>query len=244
MKLQKKLIFGIIIVMLCSLLASCKEPVTEESLSPEPLDLNAQSYCAVTEDAGRNHRVVLLSDGTVFARGENQYGQCVTEKWSNIKSVAVGNRYTLGLKSDGTVLVAGTDWSQWHKEASENWVRIKDIYCRNGFIFGIKENGSVICGTENEFEPQILERLSPQNNLFFEGRCICSVEDGKVFRYYYNAVDPLPGELFKIDEDVSVADVWANSYRIYIKTEDDRIRINGADFFNGDNKNITVKIAK
>ena len=72
--------------------------------------------------AGSRHAVALKSDGTVWAWGENSYGQCGTPNdyakngentpvkvsaLSNVTAVAGGGYHSLALKSDGTVWAWG-----------------------------------------------------------------------------------------------------------------------------------------
>src|SRR3989339_220929 len=72
--------------------------------------------------AGSRHTLALKSDGTVWAWGENGYGQCGTPNdyakngentpvkvsaLSNVTAVAGGGYHSLALKSDGTVWAWG-----------------------------------------------------------------------------------------------------------------------------------------
>jgi len=57
--------------------------------------------------AGGYHTVGLKSDGTVFAVGHNDYGQCDVDSWTGVSQVTAGGRHTVGLKSDGTVFAVG-----------------------------------------------------------------------------------------------------------------------------------------
>ena len=69
---------------------------------------------------GRNHTVVLMSDGTVTTLGSNDYYQCDVSDWYDIVSVSIGDTHSAGLRSDGKVMHAGainygqrniTEWS-------------------------------------------------------------------------------------------------------------------------------------
>ena len=51
----------------------------------------------------------LKEDGTVFACGNNDFGQCNVGEWSNITRISVYGTKILGLRSDGKVLAAGTN---------------------------------------------------------------------------------------------------------------------------------------
>ena len=69
--------------------------------------------------AGGNHSLVLKADGTVWAVGNNQYGQLGTgdnvnrtnfvQVASGVASISAGENHSLILKTDGTVLVAGSN---------------------------------------------------------------------------------------------------------------------------------------
>lgn len=58
---------------------------------------------------GAAHVVTLYSDGTVVAEGDNQYGQCDVDDWTDIVAIAAYGRSTVGLCSDGTTVVTGLD---------------------------------------------------------------------------------------------------------------------------------------
>lgn len=60
---------------------------------------------------GSNHVAILKSDGTVVAFGNNDYGQCNVEGWTDIIEIVAGNKHTAGLKADGTVVVTGDNES-------------------------------------------------------------------------------------------------------------------------------------
>ena len=49
----------------------------------------------------------IKTDGTVIARGNDEYGQCRIGDWTDIVSIRAGYYNVVGLKSDGTVVAAG-----------------------------------------------------------------------------------------------------------------------------------------
>jgi hypothetical protein len=59
--------------------------------------------------AGYSHLVGLREDGTVYAVGKNDYGQCNIEGWTNIERVAAFGVSTVGYREDGSILVAGNN---------------------------------------------------------------------------------------------------------------------------------------
>ena len=56
---------------------------------------------------GLNHTAGLRSDGTVYAAGRNDAGQCEVGGWTDVVYIAAGANCTLGIRSDGTLLIAG-----------------------------------------------------------------------------------------------------------------------------------------
>src|SRR6266403_1769018 len=55
--------------------------------------------------AGSEHCVVLLTDGSVSAWGNNSYSQTnVPDGLSNVVAIAAGGEHSLALRSDGTVI--------------------------------------------------------------------------------------------------------------------------------------------
>ena len=52
----------------------------------------------------------MREDGTVVAVGNNSNGQCNVygDDWKNIVAIAAGDTHTVGLKSDGTIIIAGS----------------------------------------------------------------------------------------------------------------------------------------
>ncbi len=60
---------------------------------------------------GQKHIVLLDSNGTVKAYGNNTQGQCDTSEWTDIIAVAAGANFTLGLKADGTLIACGSNAS-------------------------------------------------------------------------------------------------------------------------------------
>ncbi len=65
---------------------------------------------AIAIAVGAAHIIALRSDSTVFAWGDNTYGQLsVPAGLSNVVSIAAGYWHSLALKSDGTVVFWGLD---------------------------------------------------------------------------------------------------------------------------------------
>ncbi len=99
-------------------------------------------------DAGAYHTVLLHSDGTVSAVGDNTYGQCNVEDWTDIITVSAGAYHTVGLKSDGTVLAVGKNT---HGQCSvSKWTNITSIAAGDSDTYGLTSKGTVkYCGYHN-----------------------------------------------------------------------------------------------
>lgn len=75
-----------------------------------------------------SHIVGLRSDGTAVAAGSNYYRQCDVSGWTDVVAVStdfgyyIGRGFTLGLKSDGTVLMVGDT-----SDGKNRWASLRDL---------------------------------------------------------------------------------------------------------------------
>ncbi|RPJ08190.1 MAG: hypothetical protein EHM28_04985 [Spirochaetaceae bacterium] len=106
----------VLIVAGCSMPGSGNEADTVQVSAEDERALLATAT-AKQVACGEGHSMVLMSDGTLWATGDNQFGQLGTGDWTNrntftqvlsgVKAVACGWTDTLVLKTDGTVWGAG-----------------------------------------------------------------------------------------------------------------------------------------
>lgn len=91
-----------------------------------------------------DHTVALRKDGTVLATGRNDYKQCNVKGWNDIVSVAAAGGYTVGLRSDGKVVVAGgvLDIPEYMNDIN-NLTDIIAIDAGGAAILALKADGSV-----------------------------------------------------------------------------------------------------
>ena len=123
---------------------------------------DAQQKLAV----GYSHVAGVRADGTVLAVGtSNDYGQCNVNGWKDVVSVAAADFYTVGLKSDGTVICTSecpfdlTYSSGRKNNRFDNWRDIVSIRATNRNIAGLKSDGTVVvCGNDYYFEPDDVEK--------------------------------------------------------------------------------------
>ena len=95
--------------------------------------------------AGYCHTLGLKSDGTVYAAGDNMYGQSNVSGWSNVVQIAAGAYHSVALFKDGTVDAVGDN--------SENqldvygWTDIIAVAASGYDTIGLKADGTVVaCG--------------------------------------------------------------------------------------------------
>ncbi len=95
------------------------------------------------------HVVCLKNDGTVYVSGDENSDPVKTVKnWRNIVQIAVGD-YIFGLKSDGTVLIAGGNYASFNGyEDVLKWKDIVAISASETDVVGLKSNGTVVCASD------------------------------------------------------------------------------------------------
>ena len=101
-----------------------------------------ESWTDITQVAALwDHTVGLMSDGTLVAVGENEYGQCNVDL-TDIVQIAAGGLHTVGLKADGTVVAVGlNDQDQCDVKW---WNDIIQIAAGYAHTVGLKADGTVV----------------------------------------------------------------------------------------------------
>lgn len=94
-----------------------------------------------TVSMGDNHIAVMHDNGTVTAYGNNESGECNVEEWKNIRQIAVGYAFTVGLTEKGRVLFTGDD--SYNPNISAAWENISRIEAGSSHTVGIDKNGNV-----------------------------------------------------------------------------------------------------
>jgi len=91
---------------------------------------------------GKAHTVAVMQDGTVMAKGRNDFLQCDVGGWRQIISVSAGDGHTVGLQADGTVLAVGrNDFDQCDVA---NFQDISAVYAFGDDTIGIRKNGTAL----------------------------------------------------------------------------------------------------
>ncbi|MBR2477149.1 MAG: chromosome condensation regulator [Clostridia bacterium] len=127
---KKRWLIWTVIVVIVAILAGCAA-----FFVPKLLKKPSNHKTLAT---GMDHTVALLDDGTVVATGRNEYGQCNVSDWEDIISIDAAYSYTVGLKSDGTVVVAG-----FIDGDVSGWTDIVEVYAMPQRLIGLKSDGTV-----------------------------------------------------------------------------------------------------
>jgi hypothetical protein len=99
---------------------------------------------------GLHHVAALTADGRVEVFGRNTRGEEQTSGWSDIVSISADDFFTLGLKSDGSVVWAGQNiWC----DSIKYWDNMKFITVGGGSpgdIAGIRQDGKAVVSTDGK----------------------------------------------------------------------------------------------
>jgi hypothetical protein len=109
---------------------------------------NLGRWSDIVQIAVGEHVVGLKSDGTVVAKGNNDYWRGVGD-WTDIAQVAAGWRHTVGLKSDGTVVAVGYDYDGQCNV--EDWTDIVQVAASSKHTVGLRSDGTVVAVGNNEY---------------------------------------------------------------------------------------------
>ena len=108
-------------------------------------DARERCYSLLSETKGTpivtagNVAYALKTDGTVVTSSDSYSG---VNNWTDIVSLAAGEEYVVGLKSDGTIALEGT-YSENIARALE-WTDIIAISATRGHIVGLKRDGTLV----------------------------------------------------------------------------------------------------
>ena len=118
---------------------------TAASVTPQtekPTQSAAPTFVTGIADIGHEHAIVLLAVGRAAASGNGRKGRCDVGSWSGLVEVAAGYDFSLGLRSDGTVLMAGED-PLVSKEAIALWRDVVHISANASSVIALDSAGRV-----------------------------------------------------------------------------------------------------
>jgi len=104
------------------------------------------------------HIVLLETDEKVKAYGRNDHKQCEIDNWRDIVAISAGDRFSIGLKEDGTIAAAGN-----YPEYITQWKDIVMIYASGEFVVGLKSDDTFVAAGQgfniSGSEEQIIAKL-------------------------------------------------------------------------------------
>ena len=122
-----------------------------EALPPEEVERLArlrsfrESLPRNVIDVGFAHVAARKSDGSVVSCGDDSFGQCGTEGWTEITAVACGAWHTVGLRADGTVAAVGRN-SEGQCRVEE-WTGVVEIAAMDYGTLALCSDGTIrSCG--------------------------------------------------------------------------------------------------
>ncbi len=135
-----------------------------------------RDWDALQVSRGDRHTAVLLRDGTVKARGSNEYAQCDVSSLRSIRQVIAASRCTYALREDGRVQLAGVTGSltlpteQLPGKALPvlaGWDSIVRLAWGGDHLAGVTADGRILVGG---FPPALQDRIASQAS------CLCHVK--------------------------------------------------------------------
>lgn len=109
-------------------------------LAQECKDILKRQELATTISAGIRYSVGITEDKTVTATSYNEEGQTDISGWNNIVSVSAKGVITIGLKSDGTVVVS----HQLSDIDVSDWIDIIAVSAGERYIIGLRNDGTLV----------------------------------------------------------------------------------------------------
>ena len=126
----------------------------------------SQGYVTPMVAASFYHMVGLKSDGTVIAVGDNLWGQCDVDGWTDIVQVAAGHHHVAGLRADGTVVAIGSN--EYGQCDVGDWTDIVQITAGLFHTVGVKSDGTVVAAGSNYYPRMWLPEDYPD---VWDGKC-------------------------------------------------------------------------
>ena len=72
--------------------------------------------------------IALRDDGTCAVSGTDAYGyREITDTWTDLKQVACGDTFAIGLRNDGTFVTSRDDQEEWPDAFSEEFASLRDV---------------------------------------------------------------------------------------------------------------------
>lgn len=119
---------------------SLKDYLDSEELAEKCKAHIKRNDLSTTISAGIRYSVAITEDNKTISTGYNEDGQSNVSDWENIVSVSAKGIYTIGLKSDGTIVTA----PEIPNLDNTEWTDIVAVSAGQGYFVGLKGNGSLV----------------------------------------------------------------------------------------------------
>lgn len=147
----------------------------EEEIFPE-----ARTWTDITAiTVSGNHLVGLKADGTVVADGETdlkywpeEYREGIEttlteiKTWTEIQQLEYGETFAVGLKTNGTVVIAQQGYPRrqepgWREKVA-GWKDIVQINCNGNYVLGLKEDGTMMVAQISLYDSNLANKPTDQ----------------------------------------------------------------------------------
>lgn len=113
--------------------------------------------------AAGKYNSAVLQDGYVRVVGDDEYGESGAESWFDVTSVSVGDRFVMGLHSNGTVSIIG-HYANADKVKNLGWRDIVAISAGDCHAVGLTSYGTVVAEGNNYFGQSDVHALYQKAN--------------------------------------------------------------------------------
>ena len=111
---------------------------------------------------GGRHTVGLVADGTVVAVGDNTFNQCDVSDWKDIVAVAASNTFTVGLRTDGTVVATHFSNTNYGQCDVSGWKLFNSLETVDAERQTVIERGEATKKTEKAKSEALIESLNKE----------------------------------------------------------------------------------
>ncbi len=191
--------------------------VLEAMSNQTPADGAGEELFWQSAVCGEAHTVALRSDGRVFATGRNEDGECQTQAWQSVFSLACGERHTVGVTKGGTALATGDD-SDGQCDVSA-WQGLAMVACGSRHTVGLKKDGTLVaCGHDSLGQCRVKHMKNVMFIACLPEATLCVKENGRV--EVIGGTGELRNALAELRQIVAV---YTCEYRVSALTSDGRL---------------------
>ena len=152
-----------------------------------------KGICVHIDKFGARFVIGLKENGTVVSAGDQGKGWTNVSSWRDIKQIAVGHLHTVGLKNDGTVVVAIEGEKPHHyitgyEGSVKDWEKITAIAADTRITIGLCEDGNIKCATSYDHYRSLNRLLRHDPFLYItmnDGYFYAVKSDGSIYDYSF-----------------------------------------------------------